>query len=441
MLPSSLSTLPTRSVPSSVSYPRLRHGSHLDLAALSPLQTLPNEVLTYILLYVNDCSDWVAASATCKSLYVCTRPLIYRAPHFLSTFSWAQFHILLATHPAKQYGKFVQVIDLSLNSKPSIDSVLIPVLPTSLVVNSNNLSLLLYRSYFGAFRSRNFRLSSVFQAPSLFLSNSPNVASGSAMSAHATPIIPHIMPNMSLPSSSTDPGFFADTSPILGLHPYPPTYASHSHTAFDAFDWSVPVVDAAEPPEVPLSAGIDGGVPFVELEDSIITVHTFGSAVSDVALKERDRLLSTVGSRQCSPVVKGIEVSASSLVQLAENCPNLKVLHLGDCIVSSDVYIVETGEYLSGIAYRVQPYLTQIEISPADGLLAVADNCPHLISIDLRGAPWVTEKLVRYLVQRLKQLRCLNLERCMTLRKSCGRLYLFKKHDDLEAAIEKAFPN
>ncbi|KAJ1543273.1 hypothetical protein HK096_008615 [Nowakowskiella sp. JEL0078] len=52
-------------------------------------------------------------------------------------------------------------------------------------------------------------------------------------------------------------------------------------------------------------------------------------------------------------------VSSSSLKQLAERCPNLRILNLANCTVINDVYFTDVGLYSSTMQHVPESYWTQ----------------------------------------------------------------------------------
>lgn len=102
-----------------------------------------------------------------------------------------------------------------------------------------------------------------------------------------------------------------------------------------------------------------------------------------------------------------IQLTTSSLRQLALSCKNLTQLDLSCTCLIHDNMIAETGEYVSTLQdYAIQRDLTQIPITIESVIELLGNECSHLKDITVQRCEWITAKLIWLMV-----LHCPNLER------------------------------
>ncbi|KAJ3186982.1 hypothetical protein HDU85_007020 [Gaertneriomyces sp. JEL0708] len=122
-------------------------------------------------------------------------------------------------------------------------------------------------------------------------------------------------------------------------------------------------------------------------------------------------------------------VQSSTLIQLSERCPDLRHIALSNCPILPDTYIKEIREYASALQYTPPSYFTLIPITALDAIKHLVENCPKLVSFDLRGCEWVTEDVPRFIADACPGLRSLDLRKCSKLSSSLQNLFL---SDDID---------
>ena len=129
-----------------------------------------------------------------------------------------------------------------------------------------------------------------------------------------------------------------------------------------------------------------------------------------IALAQKCTALKTL--RLC-----GIPVTDAALLAVAEHCPELQVLSLGDCDHISDVsFLRSNGISDDGVIALAQKCtalktlrLCAIPVTDA-ALLAVAEHCPELRVLSVGGCYHISDTGVIALVQRCAALKSLDLE-------------------------------
>ncbi|KAI8829070.1 hypothetical protein BJ741DRAFT_699524 [Chytriomyces cf. hyalinus JEL632] len=135
-------------------------------------------------------------------------------------------------------------------------------------------------------------------------------------------------------------------------------------------------------------------------------------------------------------------VSASSLIHLAQKCPNLKSLNLAHCTVEPDTYFPETKQYLSMLFYVPDDELTRVIIHPADAILELIRSCARLVNLDLSGCKWVTLDVI-HAIANVDQfaLKALNLCGCFSLPPRLHTLFVTKEPSELKELLTLALLN
>ncbi|KAK9722021.1 hypothetical protein K7432_002993 [Basidiobolus ranarum] len=128
-------------------------------------------------------------------------------------------------------------------------------------------------------------------------------------------------------------------------------------------------------------------------------LHSHGSLIYHVNLSERDQ-------------VNDISVSASSLVQLAFNCPKLISLNLSGCSIFRDTFWKEIQEYQSMLQHIPQSDLTRVTINYKHAIHALATRCPNLKELSVSNCDWVTVEVLHIIVRRFTSLEVLDLRKC-----------------------------
>ncbi|KAK9718836.1 hypothetical protein K7432_005168 [Basidiobolus ranarum] len=105
-------------------------------------------------------------------------------------------------------------------------------------------------------------------------------------------------------------------------------------------------------------------------------------------------------------------VSASSLIQLAFNCPKLSSLNLSGCSIFGDTFWRELREYQSMLQHVPQSDLTRVAISYKHAIHALATRCPNLQELYISGCDWVTVEVLHIIVRRFTSLKILDLTKC-----------------------------
>ncbi|KAJ3208782.1 hypothetical protein HDU67_006564 [Dinochytrium kinnereticum] len=97
----------------------------------SPVLLLPRELITMIFSYLTKQSHLLNVIAVCRSFNICATPLLYKAPRFKNTFSWALFNqMLMRENNSRPFGLYVQIVDLSsYASNSSTQSCMVRVVP------------------------------------------------------------------------------------------------------------------------------------------------------------------------------------------------------------------------------------------------------------------------------------------------------------------------
>ncbi|KAI8824385.1 uncharacterized protein EV422DRAFT_318906 [Fimicolochytrium jonesii] len=183
----------------------------------------------------------------------------------------------------------------------------------------------------------------------------------------------------------------------------------------------------------------------------------------------------TINRRTPEPI--RFHLLTSSLTSLAERCPNLLYLNIANSPMSDDTLVVETGEYISSMAQRAQDLLNRDLNHPSENcddgdpddyghdhyaqnllerkfsgtyrrpcpsasltlrtidvaycMHALATKCPHLLSVDFRGADWLMINHVTILARSAKNLRACNLVKCNKLPTTLAKLWYFKTHTNV----------
>jgi len=131
-----------------------------------------------------------------------------------------------------------------------------------------------------------------------------------------------------------------------------------------------------------------------------------------------------------------ITVSCASLIQLAEHCPNLKVLNIAYSNVISDNFIQEINEYQSNLQYEPPVYLTHIPLEPIDAIHKLIHQCKHLLSLDFRGLDWMTVELSETILDQCKELKALNLRKCSKVTPMLAKL-LWTHSGTLQSSVRR----
>ncbi|ORX89219.1 hypothetical protein K493DRAFT_410554 [Basidiobolus meristosporus CBS 931.73] len=108
-------------------------------------------------------------------------------------------------------------------------------------------------------------------------------------------------------------------------------------------------------------------------------------------------------------------VSASSIIQLSEQCPKLQYLNLSGCSIVRDVFYPEINEYQSMMQHIPQPGLACVPISAREAIESLGKCCPQLQSVNLSGCDWVCVDNVLLLTKLCKNLEVLDLRKCLKI--------------------------
>jgi hypothetical protein len=141
-----------------------------------------------------------------------------------------------------------------------------------------------------------------------------------------------------------------------------------------------------------------------------------------------------------SGVRKSITITSSSLIRLSEKAKNLQSLSLCGQNVCSDIYIVETNEYVSYISYPIQSYFTKKVCNALEALEAIMSNCSRLVFLDLSWCSWVAQSHISLIIQKAVSLRSVNLIKCSQLPNSLQRLFYFESTQELKDALSRCIP-
>ncbi|CAO3563131.1 unnamed protein product [Mortierella alpina] len=123
---------------------------------------------------------------------------------------------------------------------------------------------------------------------------------------------------------------------------------------------------------------------------------------------------------------KPITITVSSLIQMAQYCPKLKLLCLGSTILTPDTLFLETGDYQSTLQPGPRAGLTFVPVAVADVAKALGQYCPHLRQLWLSGCEWVTLDELRVFLSHCLRLEVLDLRHCGKLDGRLSQLFVIK---------------
>ncbi|KAF9947151.1 hypothetical protein BGZ70_002852 [Mortierella alpina] len=123
---------------------------------------------------------------------------------------------------------------------------------------------------------------------------------------------------------------------------------------------------------------------------------------------------------------KPITITVSSLIQMAQYCPKLKLLCLGSTILTPDTLFLETGDYQSTLQPGPRAGLTFVPVAVADVAKALGQYCPHLRQLWLSGCEWVTLDELRVFLTHCLRLEVLDLRHCGKLDGRLSQLFVIK---------------
>ena len=102
------------------------------------------------------------------------------------------------------------------------------------------------------------------------------------------------------------------------------------------------------------------------------------------------------------------KITDDGIKAVAHHCVDLEVLHINGCTELSDIAILEVSKCRSLKELEMRRKTMQFKISDV-GLLALAERCSYLTSLDLCGCTHITDVGLMWLAQGCHALRHLNL--------------------------------
>ncbi|TPX48592.1 hypothetical protein SeLEV6574_g01946 [Synchytrium endobioticum] len=118
-----------------------------------------------------------------------------------------------------------------------------------------------------------------------------------------------------------------------------------------------------------------------------------------------------------------IQISASSLKDLAEKCTDLLVLNLANSTLFPDTYLPQINAYISRLPYQPEEHLARIPVTVFDAIKSLILGCKKLVSLDLRGGEEITDEITLWIVDNAKSLRALNLGKCSKIKTGAAKLF------------------
>ncbi|KAK9717344.1 hypothetical protein K7432_006282 [Basidiobolus ranarum] len=129
-------------------------------------------------------------------------------------------------------------------------------------------------------------------------------------------------------------------------------------------------------------------------------LHTHGTFVRNIDLSPG----ATLGGNIC--------VSASSIVQLCEQCPRLQYLNLSGCSIIPDIFYPEINEYQSTLQHVPHSGLICKTISTSEVIQAIGERCTQIEYMNLSGCEWMCIDNLLLLAKYCKKLKLLDLRKC-----------------------------
>ncbi|KAJ3007268.1 hypothetical protein HKX48_009228 [Thoreauomyces humboldtii] len=378
--------------------------------------------------HITDQPTLYSIAMVCRAFNICVTPILYAAPRFSGTFSWAEFTVTMMRRPAdsRKLSAFVQMVDLAGTEPPpeltreSANAVSRPsrVVPTLL---ANNISLRLHtdpppsttpaEGLHGTTAGMatdemgdlEIGTQSLFTAyENSYMMN--GTASGSnPLAAHHATHAPPGFPTMPPGNASTgEPNAHgawlqratANAVVAAALMTPPPQNANMS-------------ISLAQIRQIVQASIAEHATPHPPPQHRTTTVIPVATAAQTVNIASNNGP-TTSTSKKNRPPRLNLLVSALTTLSRFENLRHLSLRH---STLGRDLLIVETGDYES-FQTDVPAFLNSKRLCPHEELVRLATRCPNLVSLDLGHCEWVTNALVADLVEEARALRHLNLEKC-----------------------------
>ncbi|KAF7997245.1 hypothetical protein HCN44_005522 [Aphidius gifuensis] len=147
--------------------------------------------------------------------------------------------------------------------------------------------------------------------------------------------------------------------------------------------------------------------------------------IMDTALEK----LTELKNLECLRLLGDYSLGEESIIAISNNCKQLKRLEIAECIIVEPVSSPPALDELSKLQYLEHLHLCMPSNLEDSTIIAIANNCKNLKSLDVRGCTGLTET-DSFLI-KLKGLKELNCSECDELT-NAGIIQFIKNNPDLE---------